>query len=367
MSTSLKQQFLDLFAELKSNHPMFTRMETTVEASPWHREDNVLVHTTMVVDEYVKLVDANGTDWTRADYLGALACAFHDVGKPQSEIQKWSESRGNYRAYHGHEQVSARLFEDYACSFNMGLTANEIFNITWMIEHHMPWQIENEQTLNHMALTVRDHGMHAYTNALLADQIGRIADDQEAKNQMARQWTRMFDLRVETVDFIAMESHKPVLYMLIGPSGSGKSTAIKSLDCSDSQVFSLDRLRREFYDATNYENAYAMSVKDKGFEAKANARFQTMVRSHDNLVVDNTNLSRRRRRWYIDQARRGGYSVAAIVMPASVDLLVQRQSTRLDKSVPAAAVQQQYASLQLPMIGEFDKILVLDHNLAHRP
>lgn len=368
-------------SEALKTFPMFQRMARTVEGSPWHREANVLVHTEMVVGEYVKLVDSRcesyGEPWSRHDYLGAIACAFHDTGKPAAEIEKWSESRGNYRAYHGHELLSARMFETYAALRYPMFTAEEIFQISWIIEHHMPWQIEDATKLNNMAMTVKSfgHGGVAYAHHLLADQYGRIADDQETKNARAREWVEKFMQRVSQVEVPTMQPHPedgvvPTLWLPIAPSGAGKSTFLKSLVAQGVQVdvFSLDLLRHEFYDPVDYNKAYEGSVKDKSFEARANARFHAMIKAcrtsgHD-LYVDNTNLSARRRRWYIDIARKHGFKVVAVTMPVSLDVLLARQKTRGDKCVPDHAVRQQYNSLQAPMLGEVDQIIVSDHNLV---
>jgi hypothetical protein len=43
-----------------------------------------------------------------------VACLFHDVGKPPAQVTKHSEERGEYRMYAGHEQLSARIWVDYA-------------------------------------------------------------------------------------------------------------------------------------------------------------------------------------------------------------------------------------------------------------
>jgi predicted kinase len=168
-----------------------------------------------------------------------------------------------------------------------------------------------------------------------------------------------------------MDEHKaPILWMPIAPSGAGKSTVYKQLlEISPAtRTFSLDALRHEFYHPTDYKIAYEKAVADKSFEAKANARFHADIKKCQaegvDLYVDNTNLSARRRRWYIDIARKLGFRVVAVMMPADLDTLLARQKTRGDKQVPEHAVRQQYYALQTPTIGEFDEIVVSDHNLV---
>lgn len=194
--------------EALQSFPMFQRMATTVEDSPWHREANVLVHTQMVVDQYVKMVDEDcefySEPWTHADYLGGIAAVFHDTGKPSAEIEKWSEARGKYRAYHGHELLSARKFESYAAHRFPMFSAEDIYKVCWMIEHHMPWTIEDDKKLDQMAATVKQFGIStAYMRELLADQYGRIADDQEGKNARAKEWVMKFNDRVNRVQLPA--------------------------------------------------------------------------------------------------------------------------------------------------------------------
>lgn len=158
----------------------------------------------------------------------------------------------------------------------------------------------------------------------------------------------------------------PVMYMPVGPSGCGKSTYLAKLreTIPDINVFSLDALRHEWYDTDDYHKAYEGSVADKGFEAKANARFHSQVKERRTMYIDNTNLSARRRKMYLEGARKNGYKTVAVLMPISLDVLLKRRTTRGDKVVPESAVRQHYNALQAPMLGEFHEIIVSDHNLV---
>lgn len=358
--------------------PMFLRMERTVEGSPWHREANVLVHTDMVVDQYAVYVDdyCGMSDlinaWTRDEYLGAISCAFHDTGKPAAEIEKYSEARGKYRAYHGHELLSAREFENYASVRFPMFTAGEIFRVCWMIENHMPWSTEDAKKIEQLAMTAKSLGATVFADALLADQVGRLSDDKDVNVQRSRDWIERFNKVVTSVTLPVLNESMPTVFMPIAPSGAGKSTFLKHLKESKGEdfkidVFSLDLLRHEFYHATDYKLAYEGSVNDKSFEARANARFHAMIKkaaeNGTNLYIDNTNLSAKRRKWYLTIAKKHSFNTTAVVMPVALDTLLARQKTRGDKVVPEAAVRQQYKSLQSPNLGEFDSIIVSEHNM----
>lgn len=365
MTNKYVASFNHLYTQLQDTD-LFRKMEQTVEASPWHREANVRVHTDMVVSEYLRLVGEIKSDaeWDHGDYNGAVACAFHDVGKPSSQIEKWSEERGTYRAYHGHERVSARLAEDYLMKHAVAHPV-EVAAIVWMIEHHMPWSITDKVKLSHIRATAEMHGLKNYTTALLADQFGRIADDQEAKNKRAVEWTDALLNDVEPWKYTQRRNGKLAL-IPIAPSGSGKSTSMRTLQQElngDVAVFSLDQLRHEFYDTDDYRVAFEKSTQDEGFEARANAVFnQLATQNAPTVYIDNTNLTVRRRRPYIDVLRRNGYEVRALLFPVDIDTLVERQTTRPDKEVPKEAVIRQYMSLQQPMLGEFDTIHISSAN-----
>jgi predicted kinase len=364
--------------EALQKFPMFERMSRTVEDSPWHREANVLVHTQMVVDQYVKMTDDQWGDffatvriWTKEDYLGAIAAAFHDTGKPAAEIKKWSEARGDYRAYHGHELLSARLFETYAADRFPMFSAQDIATVSFIIEHHMPWSVEDAEKRRNLALTANYYsGAELFIRHLLADQYGRIADDMEAKKAMADNWTEEFmklsdEVKVPKWNEVVLPVDAPVMYIPVAPSGAGKSTYLAKLreTIPDINVFSLDALRHEWYDADDYSKAFEGSVNDKSFEAKANARFHAQVKERRTMYIDNTNLSARRRKMYLEGARKNGYKTVAVLMPISLEVLLKRRTQRGDKTVPESAVRQHYNALQTPLLGEFHEIIVSDHNL----
>lgn len=374
LTIDYKNTLLDQFEALKE-FPMFQRMERTVEGSPWHREANVLVHTGMVVDEYIKMTDEScaleNRKWNKEDYLGGIACVFHDTGKPSAEVEKFSEARGKYRSYGGHEILSARKFENYAAERFPMFSAQDIAFVCFTIEHHMPWSLESPEKLKDMARTANYYGAETIKRAFLADQSGRLSDAKEVNYAACVAWMDKFmeivqEIRSEFEIFQKVDP-RPVCYIPIAPSGAGKSTYLKNLEAERGEVtvYSLDRLRHEFYDMKDYAKAYEGSVNDKSFESRATARFHATLKERPaTLYLDNTNLSAKRRKFYVQAARKAGYKVVAVLMPVKLDTLLERQKTRGDKVVPDSAVKQQYKSLQMPLKGEFDEIVVSSHNLA---
>ncbi len=361
--------------------PLYLAMVDTVEDSPWHRERNVGTHTDMVVSQYM-------LNWDISDpacVLGALACAFHDVGKPGSKIEKYKPERGTYYAFHGHEVMSARLWEDYAVrNFKrldelFGLVPTNITEVAFLIEMHKPWDIKKTDKLRDLSLTLLKMGDGAagyeetFSRVVLADTFGRIADDPEGVRGKASEWVQSFITRTVGVERemfknggpnwkYSIDENAPVLYVPIGASGTGKSTLYDRMDHDNLDTFSLDRMRHKLY-GDDYGVAFKMSCEDKEFKNKCTSEYVAMLKEGKDIFLDNTNTSRKGRRQFLVEARRRGYWLIAILMPVELDEIVERQVTRDDKTVPVEAVVRQYMGLQLPQIGEFDSIYVFDSNL----
>ena len=162
--------------------------------------------------------------------------------------------------------------------------------------------------------------------------------------------------------------YKPVLYIPIGASGTGKSSFLKKLreENPDIQSFSFDDLKMAWYDPTNYGRAWKLAQEDKKFDSKARDVFRQMIASGDDIYVDNTNLTTKRRSFYLQLAKKAGYKTVGIEMPVDVETIVARQKTRGDKNVKEEHVRDQFSRLQPPAKGEFDEVRVSNHNLEDK-
>jgi predicted kinase len=158
---------------------------------------------------------------------------------------------------------------------------------------------------------------------------------------------------------IVIKNDKPIIYVAIGPSGSGKSTIYKKFKLANPNLnyFSWDRLRLDWYDSNNYDNAWKLANDDKSFGLKADIEFRDLLKQHQDIFVDNTNLSIKRRKSFIVPAKKLGYKTVAVVFDVPLNTLIARQLTRGDKYVPAEAVTRQFQSMQHPNGGEFDEVL----------
>jgi predicted kinase len=375
---SVKDRFIAFYFNVLRHSELWNKMHFTVENSPWHREANVETHTDMVVMHYVSLCQ---DEWDHYDMLGAFAVAFHDTGKPDAEETVESEERGVYRRYHGHEQMSQRIWEDWAVSnyemlhSEFGFEPNDLYRVGWVIQHHLPYGIKKPQkrkALRHTVLRLFGRDT-VFVNCLVADCWGRISDDHETKKETVYDWIREY----QTIDVSDLKSKDElsldkVCYVLIGASGSGKSTSSRMHggDMDDVEIHSMDTLRLEWYpcdasdDKEEYRSAFEQACEDPEFSSKVHAHFHGLMSDGcDIIYVDNTNLSTKRRNFYVTAARSKGYTVVAVLFPIAKAELLSRVETRSDKFVPPGAVAGHYDSLQLPSYVDFDDVIVTGHNL----
>lgn len=185
-------RFNNFFAQFRTTQ-YWTDMASTREDSPWHREANVAEHTRMLLQWYAGNLRDNRSETQRM--LTMIACLFHDIGKPPAQIIKHSEERGEYRAYHGHEQLSARMWVDYALTHDitdLRLSDLDISNIALMLEHHVPFQLKHRDKRKALKMAfmqrMGEAGHQAWLDLLLSDQHGRISDDQATKLAAVDVW-----------------------------------------------------------------------------------------------------------------------------------------------------------------------------------
>lgn len=190
-----KERFSEFFSTFQKTDT-WRAMLNTREDSPWHREENVAVHTRMLIDWYQSnLASARNEE---QQLMTLVSCLMHDVGKPPAQIIKFSEERGEYRAYHGHELISARMWVDYAMSnyatVNELLRFNitDISNIAFFLEHHVPFALKDQSKRKSLKQSILNRtgeaGHRAWLDLLLSDQHGRISDDQDKKLRDVDDW-----------------------------------------------------------------------------------------------------------------------------------------------------------------------------------
>lgn len=169
-------------------------------------------------------------------------------------------------------------------------------------------------------------------------------------------------------------------FVMIGVSGAGKSTVIKQLEKiaggKDVRTFSLDdcRLafagnhiageihrRGELSDAEVYHIAFEMANENKAeFNTFVTDSWNAVLKA-DTVFVDNTNLTCKARARWCTEAKAKGFTVLGVEVMAPLEVLIARQATRGDKSVPESVVRDMYMRQQSVLVGsEVDFLMVVD-------
>lgn len=337
---------------------LFARMSETKESSSWHKEENVGVHTDMVVDAYMAY--SCDKPWSKKDFLGAIHCAFHDTGKPMAEEITQRDDGTIRKKYAGHEIFSARLFVDYVYSdveLLRLLTDRDIYNIAVMIQSHIPYSLRSEK-LKHLKTHLCTFGLATiFARCLLADTYGRISDDQETKRENTKTWIDDVFARLAD-DMILINERVPLVTLMCAPTGAGKTTIVNKLVASydalgkRTSIHSLDRCRLDWY-SSDYDEAFRLASDDPGFNDRAMKDYWTKAKENDVVIVDNTNISPKRRRRYIVP------NTHAVVFMLDYETNCARLQGRKDKTIGKHVLDMMYWDFKLPVLGEVDRIFIV--------
>lgn len=378
-------KFLDNFQQSE----IWKSMESTVEDSPWHREANVAVHTMMALDQAQKwfpIVRSSISD--RHIILTKLAILFHDTGKPPMQEVKENKERGVYRSYANHEQRSARIFEAYVVDnwtewFDGWITHEDVYVVTWIIEHHLPYGVKNKNKINTFVSSLlalpQLLDIDIFFNAIRGDAYGRISDNWDTNIAAVEEWISdtIKQMREYLPTQLAMinasdKLTKEVVF-LVAPPGAGKSST--RILFEDYAVFNLDDLRVQFYreDPTylaesdpvaEYALAFSHAMNNEAsFKQYAMAVATNLFANNNKILMDNTNVSVKSRRPYLELARQNKFFTSAVYFPTSARLLHQRNDIRQDKKLPYTAIENLFNAVALPSRGgEFHSVVIAPSN-----
>lgn len=132
--------------------------------------------------------------------------------------------------------------------------------------------------------------------------------------------------------------------MLIGLPGSGKSTYAKELD---GVILSPDDIRSEFGNPWDEMHRRTIEFLKKG----------------ENVIYDTINLSRKKRRAIITEARRYG-KTKAVVMLTPLSVCLERNACRMAK-VPKEIIYKYMRGFEYPAPNEFDEVEVVQSGIEN--
>jgi predicted kinase len=162
---------------------------------------------------------------------------------------------------------------------------------------------------------------------------------------------------------------------MVGPSGSGKSTVVDLItrpyawvNRPKLTIFSLDQVRLDLWDQQHGcpKRAYAEAFKFANdnpqlFSEYVTKRWNQAITENDVVIVDNTNLTRKSRARWVNDLRAKKFTITGVEVLAPLAVVIARQASRADKSVPEEAVRAMYMRQEGLMFGtECDELIVVD-------
>lgn len=140
-----------------------------------------------------------------------------------------------------------------------------------------------------------------------------------------------------------MNTNKAQILIFIGIPASGKTSFYNLYYKNDYRYINLDTLK------TRYQEDLAIK---NGLEDK------------ENFVIDNTNITKKERKKYIDIGKENNYKIIGYYFKSSIQECIERNEKRENK-IPRTAVANKFNNLELPSIEEgFDELyyVSIDNN-----
>lgn len=142
--------------------------------------------------------------------------------------------------------------------------------------------------------------------------------------------------------------------MMIGISGSGKSTIAKDIantKDNDIKIISSDAIRKELLGDEENQDKNAFVFEEMG------KRTKQALKDGKHVVYDATNISRKKRRGFLQQLPKNVEKIAYFVSTDYTNSLINNENR--ERQVPEHVIKRMYKNMQVPIYSEgWDKIIV---------
>lgn len=186
-------------------------------------------------------------------------------------------------------------------------------------------------------------------------------------------WAKLYDITIlgsicsingitqqDLEDILESKKEAPVVAVMVGLPCSGKSTYIKS-KLSDYTVISFDNLIMEFFETTNYNEAYEKYSKldengKKLISSLNREKLMIAIVNNKNIVLDFTNLTREVREMRLSHVPKH-YKKIAVEFTPDMELVLERNERRKDKLISTDVLEKMKEDFQAVSHGErFDTV-----------
>ena len=260
-----------------------------------------------------------------------LAMLFHDLGKVYTAVPNKVDS--NQTSFYGHELKSAEIAEQ------------------WLIEFEAPKELRQavkDIILLHMSKTIKLRKLQdkvgSYVGALSlkghkSDVKARLNINKEEVSKISQRCLEFNSLDRDTIEY---NDSKPEMIILIGLPRSGKSL-FKIKNYANYISISRDDIReREFDFKGNMDN-------EKLVTTLFNQELTESLNKGVNIIIDNTNIQRKYRRQFIQQARAHGYNIKAIVIDTDYEQVVKNAQK---ENFPMNVIESMRNRFTMPIMEE---------------
>lgn len=339
-----------------------THNYSDAKLNPYHLEDSVWTHT---------LLALNIAEQMNMPADTKIAVLLHDLGK--CYVRKATEETCKV-SFNNHASVSFFRAMDVLTKFaqETGMDNQSRRDILYVIANH-GLLFEHKLDVNGDVYREKVKTMLLYTydllNMALCDSLGRFSISDQANKLDYKTYKDLTDNFNNDYDKMNLHLvHKPKLIMMMGLPASGKSTVVlKKYTNRDYHTLSRDSLVMEMAGTRDYNLAWS-TVDHKAVDVELGKRFQSMVKCGYNIVIDMTNMSKKKRNSFLSQA--SDYQKEAVLVTCDLDEIYKRLMKRLEtegKGIPKGVIESMMASFSFPFFDQFDYIDWIDTTTAIQP
>ena len=319
-----------------------------------------------------------------------IASLLHDFGK-QNTAQPRSKNCGGF-SFHGHEKAGVWRAQEFIKKYFGEYNFRQRDLILNLVEYHgypkrMTEDESDDERFKRLSLEVPTHLLY---NLSIADFKGRIAKDILKSLEVLEQFKkRCKDLNIygkayqipnskeltnlqysifrwnilmhnkdendqKEIDRIVKLTNRQTpleMTMLVGPPAAGKSTWRQSI--TNAKIICMDGIRKELCGDAN-DQSRNQEVFNRLYKETAKA-----LKASENVVLDNTQPTKKLRRPLLDIARQYGAQITIIYWDLPISVLLERNAGR-DKKVPEDIVWRFYKNMEIPASYEADRVMVFE-------
>ena len=376
--------FEELYNNLTIDFPLLSKLSDTEQDSVWHSEGNVYIHTKMVYNEIINIINEYDINDDDKEVL-LISAVLHDIGKPIVTKEKELDDRiaivSPKHEYIGMSYIFHKIQ-------NLNLKNEQIEKILGIVGYHnLPklYTIDNKSKWKFINLSTKAPTELLYLFEI-ADIKGRICPDKEYQLEILELF-KMYCLEYECFsknilkrpsfydnEYLDSKTYKALLnneifmpeegeqkyyshkekysnlIILTGLSGVGKSYFIEK-QYPDYYLISLDNIRDDFNKREDLSNEGQVRQEAKRI-------LKEKLAAKENIIYDATNIRRDFRKQIIDLGNQYHALVKTICLTDKINNILKRNKDR-KYAIPDSTILKQEQKFEFPEKDEADNSIII--------